>query len=316
MDQKFWLRVATRNDSAATQADRQRYALHVAGHQIECSKSTLIFAANDCRLQELANTAMRMVDAIVKKSDSQLTDSGRVLQKILAAAADERGEWQVPLPEQKLDAMRKVQLHPRSVSSTHRCMSCTLDTLRFEATDACFTRVFGWQELEANASALDESLLANAFAWMRKASNDKLDGEPLSSDHSCHDSTHSFCISALQDKQRLAAAGMVALLQQVLQLYAARALVSRQPGLPPDDAFLEEVLAAHESTWEDCIRQELAAGGVGQAALLAAVRRKMESVVLTLPNGSYAQRVQVVLLHQRLAFLTWCHRDFRSGCCL
>ena len=106
---------------------------------------------------------------------------------------------------------------------------------------------------------------------------------------------------------------MVALLQHVLQLYAARALVSRQPGLPPDDAFLEEVLAAHESTWEDRIRQEVAAGGVGQASLLAAVRRKMESVVLTLPNGSYAQRVQVVLSPQSLAFLTRCDRGLRLG---
>ena len=156
------------------------------------------FAANDCRLQELANTAMRMVDAIVKKSDSQLIDSGRVLQKILAAAADERGEWQVPLPDQKLDAMRKVQLHPRSASRTHHCMSCTLKSVSFAATYACFMSVIGWQELEANAGALDESLLANAFAWMRKASNDKLDGEPLSSDHLITISTNSFCSLALQ----------------------------------------------------------------------------------------------------------------------
>lgn len=32
------------------------------------------------------------------------------------------------------------------------------------------------QEIEANAEALDESVLANAFAWMRKAKSDNLDG--------------------------------------------------------------------------------------------------------------------------------------------
>lgn len=32
------------------------------------------------------------------------------------------------------------------------------------------------QELERNADHLDESLLATANAWMRKAAEDKLDG--------------------------------------------------------------------------------------------------------------------------------------------
>lgn len=33
------------------------------------------------------------------------------------------------------------------------------------------------QELERNADHLDESLLATANAWMRKAAEDKLDGQ-------------------------------------------------------------------------------------------------------------------------------------------
>lgn len=51
---------------------------------------------------------MRMVDAMVKRSDHQLSDSATVLQKILVAAADESGQWQLPLPEEKIEAMRKV----------------------------------------------------------------------------------------------------------------------------------------------------------------------------------------------------------------
>jgi hypothetical protein len=51
---------------------------------------------------------MRMVEALVKQSDHQITDSSSVLQNILAAAADERGEWHVPLSDDCLEAMRKV----------------------------------------------------------------------------------------------------------------------------------------------------------------------------------------------------------------
>lgn len=62
------------------------------------------------RLQDLAGVTMRLVDALVKKSDSQLTDSAAVLEKILVAAADENGQWQVPLSDAKVEAMRKVRL--------------------------------------------------------------------------------------------------------------------------------------------------------------------------------------------------------------
>lgn len=48
---------------------------------------------------------MKIVDAIVKKTNSQLADSGRVLQKILAAGANEQGEWELPLSGEKVSAM-------------------------------------------------------------------------------------------------------------------------------------------------------------------------------------------------------------------
>jgi hypothetical protein len=51
---------------------------------------------------------MMIVDAIVKKTSSQLADSGRILQEILAAAANEKGEWEVPLPKEKIEAMREA----------------------------------------------------------------------------------------------------------------------------------------------------------------------------------------------------------------
>ncbi len=73
---KFWLRIATRADSAPSPADRER-------------------------LGEMANRVMVLVDAMVKTTEEKLSGSARVLQDILAAAADENGEWYLPLaPEQ------------------------------------------------------------------------------------------------------------------------------------------------------------------------------------------------------------------------
>ena len=68
---------------------------------------------------------MRMVEALVKKSDSQITDSASVLQKIVAAAADEKGEWHLPLSDDKVAAMRKVRkLHmkPHSLNVVNNAL--------------------------------------------------------------------------------------------------------------------------------------------------------------------------------------------------
>ncbi len=53
-----------------------------------------------------AQTVMKIVDAIAKKTNNELADSGRVLQEILAAGANERGEWELPLPADRVAAMR------------------------------------------------------------------------------------------------------------------------------------------------------------------------------------------------------------------
>ena len=49
-----------------------------------------------------------MVEALVKESDSQITDSASILTKIVAAAADKKGEWQLPLSDENIRAMRLV----------------------------------------------------------------------------------------------------------------------------------------------------------------------------------------------------------------
>ena len=49
------------------------------------------------KLKVVANSVMVLVDAMVRKSEQQLSDSGKVLQEVLSAAADEKGEWYIPL---------------------------------------------------------------------------------------------------------------------------------------------------------------------------------------------------------------------------
>lgn len=87
------------------------------------------------------------------------------------------------------------------------------------------------------------------------------------------------------------AAGMVALLQQVLQLYAAKVLVT--PDAEGADEVLNQIIAAPEAEWTDIIKQRAADGQLQQEPAMAALQKRMEGVVLGQTSGSYAQRVQV-----------------------
>ena len=88
---------------------------------------------------------------------------------------------------------------------------------------------------------------------------------------------------------------MVALIQKVLQLYAARQL----SGPERDGAVgaVNEVLFAEEQEWAGTVRK-LAADGVSEAAFMDVLQRRMETVVLGLTSGSYAQKVQAEYLKE------------------
>jgi hypothetical protein len=207
-DQRFWLRLATRTDSADDEEEKDRLA-------------------------SLARVVMQLVDAIMRKTNAQLTDSAAVLQEILRAGADERtGEWTLPLPADKVKAMRAA--------------------------------------MDARADSLDEALLSNCFAWMRKASDDKLDG-------------------------------MVTLLQIVLQLYASRALTlaaSSSKSEEGSEAAISALLGTEEGRWAVEIRGRAREGTISEVSFLEALQRRMEAVVLGLSSGSYAQRVQAEYLKE------------------
>ena len=179
---------------------------------------------------------MQLVDAMVRKTNAQLTDSAAVLQEILRAGADERtGEWKLPLAADKVEAMRAA--------------------------------------LEKKADSVDEALLSNCFSWMRKASDDELDG-------------------------------MVTILQKVLQLYASRALVlsegagANSTGGGGAEMTLSELLKVDEAKWASILRKKVQDGEISEVSFLESLQRKMESVVLGLSSGSYAQRVQAEYLKE------------------
>lgn len=201
-DTKLWLRVATRSDSASSEQERDA-------------------------LNRMAQSCMLLVDAMLKKSERELEDSSKVLQDILAAAADDRGEWYLPLTTIQVAALRAA--------------------------------------MERHKDRLDEALLSNAFAWIRKCNDDGLDG-------------------------------MVTLLQKVLQLYAARVL--KGPEETGVEGVMNQIIAAEEKEWAGLISGAASEGRLTEAGLMEALQRKMEGTVLGLTSGSYAQRVQAEYLKE------------------
>ena len=120
-------------------------------------------------------------------------------QDILKAAANERGEWDLPLSAEKQGAMRQVRRAGLGLGGAgdsgggrqprfEGCWAsrCTPTVLAWPAAapplpsttlpNSIPARTLLIQVMDANVDRLDEALLSNAFAWLRKASEDKLDG--------------------------------------------------------------------------------------------------------------------------------------------
>jgi polyhydroxyalkanoate synthesis regulator phasin len=63
------------------------------------------------RLSSLATTVMILVDAMVKKTNSQLDQAARIVEMILASAAEKDGSWKLPLSQERLASMRRVRTY-------------------------------------------------------------------------------------------------------------------------------------------------------------------------------------------------------------
>lgn len=202
VDPKFWLRVATRNDTASGKEEQ-------------------------ARLKALADKVMVLVDTVTRRTEQQLKESSRILQEIMSAAADDKGEWYLPLTADQVTNLRAA--------------------------------------LDKHSDRLDEALLSNAFAWIRKCSEDRFDT-------------------------------MVALIQKVLQLYAAKQL--RGEDSNGVEGVVNQILWAEEPEWGPLIKRHAAEGAISEPQFMDALQRRMEVTVLHLQSGSYAQRVQAEYLKE------------------
>lgn len=125
---------------------------------------------------------------------------------------------------------------------------------------------------------------------MRKAADDKQDGrlifcwllmQPALCQPKLVESLLTCCV--------LVFAGMISLLQKMLQLYAAKALCHGSSS----DSPVDEVISAGEEQWEQVIKQLLQSDAITKDAFLEDLQKRMESTVLGQSSGSYTQRVQV-----------------------
>ena len=188
-------------------------------------------------LSDLSRACMLLVDAMVKDTEEKMASGGNVMQEILIAAADENGEWTMPLAPAQLTALRAGVAERRD--------------------------------------EMDEAALASAYAWIRKAADDGLDG-------------------------------VVDLLQLFLQIYAADALsagvmsqTTTTTTTTTTDPVLEELLAkVPADEWAKTLRGKVEARETSEVALMESLQRRMEGVVLNLPSGSLAQRVQAEYLKE------------------
>lgn len=151
-----------------------------------------------------------------------------MLEKIVAAAADPTtGEFMVPLAPDRVESLRAA--------------------------------------LRERLDQVDEGVLTNAFAWMRKASQEKLDG-------------------------------MVVILQRMLQLYAAEVLPRSVKWEGQEGEAVRKTLGSQQEEWAGVL--EGVRDGGSPDLYMKELQKCMEQVVLGLDNGSVNQRVQAEYLKE------------------
>lgn len=108
----FYMRVAARADTAGSEGER-------------------------ARLHELADKVLRVCNQMVNAAQGEMDKSERVLQEVLAAAAEEDGEFYVPLREGQVSRLR--------------------------------------ERVEQRMEEIDESVAALAFSWIKKSEEESLE---------------------------------------------------------------------------------------------------------------------------------------------
>jgi hypothetical protein len=170
---------------------------------------------------EVIQKCMKIIEATLRKAEETIDRSSEKLQRVVSASANEvTNEFDVPL---NADALRRM-------------------------------------EREVKALEVDEGMLNTAYAWIRKADEDKMDG-------------------------------MVHILQKFLQVYASVELNKNK-------SQLDEILGCANTDEWPIVFQKLVDEGYGEVAFTKELQQRMEEVVLQLTNGSYSQRVQAEYLKE------------------
>ena len=96
---------------------------------------------------------------------------------------------------------------------------------------------------------------------------------------------------------------MIALIQKMLQLYAAKALQQAGSSTP---SAVDQVIAVDEDRWEPVIRQLIKSEQTSESEFSQDLQKRMETALLSQTSGSYTQRVQVTCTdHQHCNLLCY-----------
>jgi hypothetical protein len=182
------------------------------------------------KLSALADNLVATLEVVVKRTEEKMDSASKLIQEIVASAAEPNGEFIVPLSSARVQAMRAL--------------------------------------IQKNLESIDDGLLSTAFAYMKKAGDDGLEG-------------------------------MVIILQKMLQLWAACDLVSAGEV----NAIVERLMQAESESWDRIIAEATTGPSpeTDKEALVAAVQSSVERVVLQKASGSPAQRVQAEFLRELMA---------------
>jgi len=187
-------------------------------------------AAERDAMVALAGEVMTMLDKIVTETEKRSDKSGDTLTAIVASAAEADGQFQVPLSDAAVERMRAAVAEA------------------------------------STAGTLDEGVVGNAYAWIRKASEDNLDG-------------------------------MVVILQRVLQLYAQSEMPAE--GGAPEAELIDAIVAADEEKWTQMLESGLKGeGAIDADSFFKSLQGRMERTVLTAGTGTFSQRVQAEYLKE------------------
>jgi len=185
------------------------------------------------RINMLATTVTSTLETIISQLDKQLDTDAQMTQNIMRTVAAENGEFEIPIPIERLTAMR----------------SATREYL----------------------PRLDEGYVGTIKAYMKKASDDQMEG----------------LLSILRQMlQTFAAERLIAL----LNLESTEADESISPGLT---GVLTSMLESPADEWSDLLSAELSRDDAetGADELLQALQDRMGQVVLGMPAGSGVQSV-------------------------